>query len=146
LHPGRARPGPARHRRPDRGAQGAASHRQRGHPRVGAGRGPRRGADLSRIDFAKLRDEFASIGKADRERLKQASRALLASLRDLLRPMHDWTQNTATQAEVQVFILDNLWHSLPRPPFSDEETEAVASRVYDYVWQRSASGLDLAVV
>ena len=58
-----------------------------------------------------------SIGKADRERVKQASRALLASLRDLLRPMHDWTQNTATQAEVQVFILDNLWQSLPRPPF-----------------------------
>ena len=70
-----------------------------------------------------------SISKADRERLKQASRALLASLRDLLRPMHDWTQNTATQAEVQVFILDNLWQSLPRPPFTDEETEAVASRV-----------------
>ena len=87
-----------------------------------------------------------SIGKADRERLKQASRALLASLRDLLRPMHDWTQNTATQAEVQVFILDNLWQSLPRPPFSDEETEAVASRVYDYVWQRSASGRHLALV
>lgn len=87
-----------------------------------------------------------SIGKADRERLKQASRALLASLRDLLRPMHDWTQNTATQAEVQVFILDNLWQSLPRPPFSDEETEAVASLVYDYVWQRSASGRDLVVV
>jgi type I restriction enzyme R subunit len=87
-----------------------------------------------------------SIGKADRERLKQASRSLLASLRDLLRPMHDWTQNTATQAEVQVFILDNLWQSLPRPPFSDEETEAVASRVYDYVWQQSASGRDLTVV
>ena len=87
-----------------------------------------------------------SIGNADRERLKQASRALLASLRDLLRPMHDWTQNTATQAEVQVFILDNLWQSLPRPPFSDDETEAVASRVYDYVWQRSASGRELAVV
>ena len=87
-----------------------------------------------------------NISKADRERLKQASKALLASLRDLLRPMHDWTQNTATQAEVKVFILDNLWQSLPRPPFSEEETEAVASRVYDYVWQRSASGRDLAVV
>ena len=54
--------------------------------------------------------------------------------------MHDWTQNTATQAEVKVFILDNLWVALPRPPFSEEETEKVANRVYDYVWQRSASG------
>ncbi len=83
------------------------------------------------------------ISKADRERLKQASRALLASLRDLLRPMHDWTQNTATQAEVEVFILDTLWRSLPRPPFTDEETDAVAARVYDYVWQRSATGYGL---
>ena len=84
-----------------------------------------------------------SISKADRERLKQASRTLLASLRELLRPMHDWTQNTATQAEVKIFILDNLWQSLPRPPFTEDETEEVAARVYDYVWQRSASGATL---
>jgi type I restriction enzyme R subunit len=85
-----------------------------------------------------------TISKADRERLKQASKALLASLRELLQPMHDWTQNTTTQAEVKVFILDNLWRALPRPPFTDEETEAVANRVYDFVWQQSASGHDLA--
>ena len=84
-----------------------------------------------------------NISRADRERLKQASKALLASLREVLRPMHDWTQNTATQAEVKVFILDNLWQTLPRPPFTDEEAEAVAGRVYDYVWQRSTSGHDL---
>ena len=45
-----------------------------------------------------------------------------------------------TQAEVKVFILDNLWQSLPRPPFTDQETGVLAGRVYDYVWQRSASG------
>ena len=33
--------------------------------------------------------------------------------------------------------------SLPRPPFTEEETESVAGRVYDFVWQRSASGYDL---
>ena len=54
--------------------------------------------------------------------------------------MPDWTQNTTTQAEVKVFILDSLWQSLPRPPFTEEETEEIAGRVYDYVWQRSASG------
>ena len=53
--------------------------------------------------------------------------------------MQDWTQNISTQAQVKVFILDSLWQSLPRPPFTDEETEALADRVYDYVWQRSAS-------
>jgi type I restriction enzyme R subunit len=84
-----------------------------------------------------------TISKADRERLKQASKTLLSSLRELLRPIQDWTQKTTTQAEVKVFILDNLWQSLPRPPFTDEETEEAANRVYDYVWQRSASGNDL---
>ncbi len=83
------------------------------------------------------------LSKADRERLKQASKALLASLHELLLPMRDWIQNTATQAEVKVFILDTLFRALPRPPFTDEETEEVAGRVYDYVWQRSGSGDDL---
>jgi type I restriction enzyme R subunit len=52
-------------------------------------------------------------------------------------------QEAATQAEVRVFILDTLYQSLPRPPFDDAETEAIAGRVYDYVWQRSASGHEL---
>jgi type I restriction enzyme R subunit len=59
--------------------------------------------------------------------------------------MPDWTQKAATQAEVKVFILDKLFETLPRPPFSEAETEDIASRVYDYVWQRSVSGHDLAV-
>lgn len=84
-----------------------------------------------------------NISKADRERLKQASRSLLASLRELLRPMTDWTGKAATQAQVRVFILDKLYETLPRPPFSDPETEEIAARVYDYVWQRSASGQSL---
>jgi type I restriction enzyme R subunit len=79
------------------------------------------------------------ISKTDRERLKRASKTLLASLQELLVTMPDWTQNTATQAEVEVFILDTLWQALPRPPFTEAETEEVASRVYSYVWQRSAS-------
>ena len=85
-----------------------------------------------------------SISKKDRERLKQASQGLLSSLRGLLAPMPGWLQNATTQAEVRVFILDRLYESLPRPPFTDTETEEIASQVYDYVWQRSASGQDLA--
>jgi type I restriction enzyme R subunit len=76
--------------------------------------------------------------KADRERLKQASKSLLASLKALLQPMPDWTQKEATQAEVKVFILDDLYRSLPRPPFTEVETEEIAEQVYDYVWQRSS--------
>ena len=85
-----------------------------------------------------------SISKVDRERLKQASKSLLSSLRELLKPMQDWTEKAATQAEVKVFILDTLYQALPRPPFSEDETDEIARRVYDYVWQRSASGQDLA--
>jgi type I restriction enzyme R subunit len=81
-----------------------------------------------------------NIGKAERERVKQASRELLKSLRSLLEPMPTWARNSATQAEVKVFILDELWRSLPRPPFTDQDTEALAERVYGFVWQRAAAG------
>jgi type I restriction enzyme, R subunit len=81
-----------------------------------------------------------NLSRADREKLKQASKSLLASLRELLQRMPAWTQNSQTQAEVKVLVLDTLWQSLPRPPFTDREAEQLADRIYDYVWQRSASG------
>jgi type I restriction enzyme R subunit len=99
---------------------------------------------LSEDEYAMFQMLFKeNISKTARESIKQASKGLLASLRELLRSMNDFTQNTTTQAEVKMSILDNLWQSLPRPPFTDEETEELAARVYEYVWQRSASGHDL---
>ncbi|MGE3540240.1 MAG: type I restriction endonuclease subunit R [Candidatus Tectimicrobiota bacterium] len=96
---------------------------------------------LSNDEYALFQMLFKdNISPADRTKLKQASQSLLASLRALLTPMYDWTKNTSTQAEVKVFILDTLWESLPRPPFTDQETAMLANRVYDYIWQRSASG------
>jgi type I restriction enzyme R subunit len=80
-----------------------------------------------------------SISKSDREKLKQASKSLLAALQVHLQPMPSWTKNTETQADVKVFILDSLWQTLPRPPFTEQETEVIAGRVYEYVWQRSAT-------
>ena len=104
---------------------------------------PRRGAEEGLTD-----DELAlfdllfreSITQAERERLKQASRGLLAVLRERLAAMHDWTQNATSRAQVETLILDSLYETLPRPPFTDDATEQVASRIYDYVWQRSAAG------
>jgi type I restriction enzyme R subunit len=61
-------------------------------------------------------------------------------LNEILVQFEGWTKKAATQAEVRVFILDKLYASLPRPPFTETETEDIASRVYDYVWQKSASG------
>jgi type I restriction enzyme, R subunit len=84
-----------------------------------------------------------NLSKADREKLKQASRGLLASLQEVLGRMDRWTEKEQTQAEVRVFILDRLSEALPNPPYSPEETERVAGAVYQYVWQRSTSGQPL---
>jgi type I restriction enzyme R subunit len=88
--------------------------------------------------FDLLRKE--NISKTDRERLKQASKGLLESLIALLEPMESWTEKEQTQAEVKVFILDSLFGKLPDPPYGEEETEEIANRIYDYVWQRSSIG------
>ncbi|HVC96888.1 MAG TPA: type I restriction endonuclease [Pirellulales bacterium] len=88
--------------------------------------------------FDLLRRE--NLTKAELERLKQASKMLLSRLRELLAPMEHWTRNAQTQAEVKASILDWLYESLPRPPFTDSETDGLADRVYGYVWQRSQAG------
>lgn len=88
--------------------------------------------------FDLLRKE--PINNADRERVKQASKSLLESLHKLLVPMPQWPKNATTQAQVKTFILDSLYRSLPRPPFDDAETDALASKVYEFVWQQGASG------
>lgn len=80
------------------------------------------------------------LKKTELERLKQASKTLLGRVRELLAPMEHWTRNAQTQAEVKASILDWLYESLPRPPFTDGETDGLAERVYGYVWQRSQAG------
>jgi type I restriction enzyme R subunit len=81
-----------------------------------------------------------NISKTDREKVKQASRQLLASLVEHLERLEQWTEKEQTQADVKIFILDRVFESLPNPPYSDEEREKAASRIYDYVWQRAANG------
>jgi type I restriction enzyme R subunit len=85
-----------------------------------------------------------TITKVERERLKQASKALLASVKECVASMKDWMTNSSTQAEVKIRILDTLWSVLPMPPFDEAETDAVANRIYEFVWQRSAAGQDWA--
>jgi len=50
-------------------------------------------------------------------------------------------KTTSTQAEVRVKILDTLYNELPRPPFTEEETEQLANEVFDYVFARTTSGI-----
>jgi type I restriction enzyme R subunit len=49
-----------------------------------------------------------------------------------------WTQTAATRAEIETAILDELWSSLPRTAFSDEDCESLAEDVYSFVWQCGA--------
>ena len=81
-----------------------------------------------------------SLGKADRERVKQASRDLLAAIKARLSDLDRFWEKEQTKAEVQVFILDEIFTSLPTPPFTEEEMKAAAFDVYDHVWQQAVSG------
>jgi type I restriction enzyme R subunit len=93
--------------------------------------------ELALFDLLKRED----LSKADRERVKTESRALLASLQRLIAPMDHWTQKEQTQADVEVFIMDSLWQALPDPPFTEDDKAAVAQQVYAHVWQQGAAGL-----
>jgi type I restriction enzyme R subunit len=79
-----------------------------------------------------------NLSKADRERVKLASRNLLASVRRLVAPLERWTEKEQTQAEVEVFILDRIYESLPTPPFNDDEKQEIARLAYQHIWQQSA--------
>ncbi len=81
-----------------------------------------------------------NISKADRERVKQASRSLYAALCSLIEQRERWTKKEETQAEVEVLILDGVFSSLPNPPFTDDDKTELAQLVYQHVWQQSDSG------
>ena len=81
-----------------------------------------------------------NLGKAERERVKQASRNLLASIKARLSELDRFWEKEQTKADVEVFILDEIYASLPTPPFTAEEKTAVAAKVYAHVWQQAVSG------
>jgi type I restriction enzyme R subunit len=79
--------------------------------------------------------------RVDRERIKLASRSLLDSIRKLVAPLERWTEKEQTQAEVEVFILDHVFEVLPTPPFTDDDKNQIARRIYRHIWQQSSSGM-----
>ena len=81
-----------------------------------------------------------NLAKAERERVKQASRDLLASIKVRLSELDRFWEKEQTKADVQVFILDHVYANLPSPPFTSEEKKAVAAEVYEHVWQQAVSG------
>ena len=81
-----------------------------------------------------------NLAKTERERVKQASRNLLESIRARLSELDRFWEKEQTKAEVEVFILDEIHASLPTPPFTVEEKKAAAAEVYAHVWQQAVSG------
>ena len=69
-----------------------------------------------------------NITKADREKVKLASRSLLDALRKLIAERERWTEKEQTQAEVEVLILDSLFEALPTPPFTPRRASQCSLR------------------
>jgi len=53
-------------------------------------------------------------------------------------PLDSWTEKEQTQAEVESFILDQVYLSLPEPPYTPQEKADVAQLVYRHIWHQSA--------
>ena len=92
--------------------------------------------ELALFDLLKKED----LGKAARERVKQASRDLLASIRARLKEVDRFWEKEQTKADIEIFILDEVYTNLPTPPFTPEEMKAVAAEVYTHVWQQAVRG------
>ena len=80
------------------------------------------------------------LSKAERDKVKDASRELLAEILSLIGPLDQWTEKEQTQAEVKTFILDHIYQTLPEPPYTSDDKQHVAELVYRHVWQQSVSG------
>ncbi|TBY85472.1 type I restriction endonuclease subunit R [Rhizobium leguminosarum bv. viciae] len=92
--------------------------------------------ELAMFDLLKRDD----LSKADRERVKQASREMLANIKDRLARLERFWEKEQTKGEVEIFILDEVFIKLPTPPFTPEEKQLVANNVYAHVWQQAMTG------
>jgi type I restriction enzyme, R subunit len=107
---------------------------QRPAPREGL-----REDELALFDLLQKED----LDKRSRERVKQASRELIASIKTRLAELNHFWEKDQTKANIEVFILDNVYVSLPTPPFTSDEKKVVAQNVYAHVW-RQAMNRDFA--
>jgi type I restriction enzyme, R subunit len=80
------------------------------------------------------------LDKTSRERVKQASRHLLASIKARLAELDRFWEKEQTKADLEVFILDEVYANLPTPPFTTDEKKALAASIYAHVWQQAVSG------
>lgn len=77
------------------------------------------------------------LTKADRERIKLASKELLAGVLRVIAPLDHWTEKEQTQAEVETFILDQVYQALPEPPYTPDDKQHISRLVYRHIWQQA---------
>ncbi len=82
----------------------------------------------------------AGLNKTERETVKQASKELLASLQARLSEIDRFWEKEQTKADVQTLIMNQVFMTLPTPPFTEEEKALIAGNVYAHVWQQAMSG------
>jgi type I restriction enzyme R subunit len=80
------------------------------------------------------------LDQTGRERVKQASRELLAAVKARLAELDRFWEKEQTKAEVEVLILNEIFVGLPTPPFTAAEKKLVAANVYAHVWQQAVNG------
>lgn len=92
--------------------------------------------ELAMFDLLKRDD----LTKADRERVKQASRDMLALIKARLVELDRFWEKEQTKGEVEAFILDEIFLKLPSPPFTADDKQLVANNVYAHIWQQAMNG------
>jgi type I restriction enzyme R subunit len=80
------------------------------------------------------------LDRSARERVKQASRELLAAVKARLAELDRFWEKEQTKADVEVFILDEIFAGLPTPPFTPADKKRAAASVYAHVWQQAVNG------
>lgn len=87
-----------------------------------------------------LQEKRGGIDKTARERVKQASRELLAAVKARVAELDRFWEKEQTKGEVETLILDHVYMNLPTPPFSDDDKRLVAANVYSHIWQQAVTG------
>lgn len=80
------------------------------------------------------------LSKKDREKVKRSSQSLLQSILTHLQHFENWTAKEQTRADVETFVMDHVLLNLPQPPYSEEEAQKLATKIFDFVLQQALSG------
>ena len=62
---------------------------------------------------------------------------MLCSMTAVIAPLDRWTEKEQTQAEVEIFIMDQVYLSLPEPPYTPQDKADVAQLVFSTFGSRA---------